>query len=455
MSYSALVSGHHTAHSKMNPMPIPAELLQDIAALIDPRDLSSFAQVDRFTYAVVAPYLFRCIELSLGSVHSLAAAFRSKPELAAACRSLSFRSGHSVVADHMDLIGVFRAISVHGRLEILRWRSYTSIPEDIWIPFFSVFSPLRELELYEPSTKKNFWDTLAQTCFAELQIFRIYLPSCHGWDGACIQALLDGLPHLEELALEFPRHCCGPRGLTLNSTHPHLKRFSFTSANLKDENDFLARHPGIESLFLDTDQTFRCTDLHNLRLNVDDPSLYLSPSLVDSDITHLRLRSLVEDVDPIVADVVRAARSTLRCLELDFDSDKSEAGPIPGYVIALLRAAPALDEVAVLCDTVSERANWSSNLLTELLTALGPATPVRAVRFECTQAVPQSRLDDLGPLPPHLKYIGWDAGSTSLIYVIERQGSKNLVAKILTRVPTDDWMTEGVLHFMGESWTAS
>jgi hypothetical protein len=63
--------------SVMNRMKVP-ELLQEIAAFVDnSRDLSAFAQVDRFAHAVVTPCIFRNIELRLDFVDSLAVAFPS------------------------------------------------------------------------------------------------------------------------------------------------------------------------------------------------------------------------------------------------------------------------------------------------------------------------------------------------------------------------------------------
>ncbi|KAJ6552977.1 hypothetical protein B0H19DRAFT_156577 [Mycena capillaripes] len=75
----------------MNPTQLP-ELLLEIATFVeDPRDLSSFAQVDRFTHAAVTPCLYTCINIFFESVESLAMAFRRNPTYAVGCRSLSFR----------------------------------------------------------------------------------------------------------------------------------------------------------------------------------------------------------------------------------------------------------------------------------------------------------------------------------------------------------------------------
>jgi hypothetical protein len=69
--------------SVMNRMKVP-ELLQEIAAFVEnSRDLSAFAQVDRFTHAVVTPCIFRNIELRLDFVDSLAVAFRNDSARAA------------------------------------------------------------------------------------------------------------------------------------------------------------------------------------------------------------------------------------------------------------------------------------------------------------------------------------------------------------------------------------
>ncbi|KAF7359908.1 hypothetical protein MVEN_00716600 [Mycena venus] len=187
-------------------------------------------------------------------------------------------------------------------------------------------------------------------------------------------------------------------------------------------------------------------------LNIDESSLLSSPILVDSRFTHLRLREIDARSDRLVADAIRAFGRTLRCLELQVEGMFDH--PIPPHATSLLESAPALDELAIIRYRPSPLPpNWSSSLLTDLLSALGPATPVRALRVCCDEALPQARLDDLGPLPPHLKYIGWDVGPTSLVYVIERRGDNNVVANTLTRVPTNDWTKESVLPFMGESWT--
>ncbi|KAF7345718.1 hypothetical protein MVEN_01591900 [Mycena venus] len=469
---------YSTMDAAVNPMHVP-ELLQEVAAFVDdPRDLSSFAQIDRLTHAVVTPRLFRCIELPLESVESLAVALRNDPGRAAACRSLSFLRPHilkAVTAEdtavldrwNVDLISVFSAIATHGQLVSLTWRSplyrrraNVALSEDAWITISSALGSLTELDIYIPSTEKHIWAPISRVHFTQLRVFRLNLSGAHGWDCALLQQTLDSLYLLEELALNFPL-CCGPRGITLASTHPHLRRFSFISCSLVEESDFLARHPGLESLYLETEQSFCSgTDASSPKmlraLSTDETSLDSSETLMTYPIIHLCLREIDMDDEYIMgnwcADVVCAVARTLRCLELDLGGLHDV--PISPSVAGLLSTAPALAEVTIIRrKRLPLPPNWASNLLTGLLAAIAPATTLRAVRLCCEEALPEERLQDLGPLPPRLKYIGWDVGSTTLVYVIERRGDKNVVANTLTRLSTDDWATEGVLPFMGESWT--
>lgn len=155
--------------------------------------------------------------------------------------------------------------------------------------------------------------------------------------------MLNTLSLLEELSLQFPM-CCPPGGFFLDQTHPHLKRFSFTCSALCDDSDFLERHPGLESLFLDTEQGFSTdTDTPPCQLlralNVDDSALSLSPTLLDCPITHLRLQEVEQSTEIPIFD-------TLRCLELDIGDTCDD--PIPPSVITFLRNAPVLDELGII-----------------------------------------------------------------------------------------------------------
>jgi hypothetical protein len=287
--------------------------------------------------------------------------------------------------------------------------------------------------------------------------------------------MLESLSDLEELVLQFPL-CCAPSGITLGSTHPHLKRLSLTTCQLFDESDFLARHPTIERLFLDSEQSFSGGSSPNMlwAVNIDESSLFSSPTVLDSQITHLRLREIAEDMDPGLPAAIRAVAQSLRCLELEvhgqggFKDDQTEEPNVTVNITHLLRSVPALDELGIIYHKRPPLPpNWASNLLvssfffvrrysrarqTYVLAAMDPAAPLRALRIYYNETLPQERLDDLGPLPSRLKYIGWDTDATSLIHVVERRGDKNAVGNTLTRLPTDDWTTQTVLGFFGESW---
>ncbi|KAJ7810645.1 hypothetical protein B0H14DRAFT_3480426 [Mycena olivaceomarginata] len=152
---------------------------------------------------------------------------------------------------------------------------------------------------------------------------------------------------------------------------------------------------------------------------------------------------------------------TLRCLKLDIYGSRHI--PLPPHAISFLQSALALDELGIIrCGKMPLSPGWSADMLTSVVEAIGPAAPLRALRFLCGDTLPQARLLDLGPLPPRLKYIGWDSDRDptlngtrplSRVYVIEKRDHTNIVSKTITRLVTEDWMADGVLQFMGQSWT--
>ncbi|KAJ7468677.1 hypothetical protein FB451DRAFT_1256963 [Mycena latifolia] len=463
----------------MNPMKVP-ELLREIAAFVDtPRDLSQFVQVDRFTNAVGTSCLYRYIDIPLDSVESLALTLRNNPERAVGCRSLSFckpyheLEGGTFMDEEslfMDLITVFDAISAHGQLATLRWRwncrrfrgRWVGFPEEVWTAISSVLSPLRALELCFNSADKLVWRSITCARFTQLRVFRLYLPDAERWNCDHLQTMLDTLCSLEELSLEFPLSD-GPRGITLGSTYPHLKRFTFSGSALFPESDFLVRHPMLETLLLETTQPFRVSQASTAMLRIlsaDEDSLIHSPAVVNSQITHLGLRDLTL-TRAMVLDTIRSVARTLRCLELEVllvhVGDVSDC--IVPHIPAILAAAPALDELAIIPNLYAHLSNWSTKLLADLLPTLDPTSSLRALRLgnlwqKDDAPLPQVLLDDLGPLPPRMRYIGWDVGAASLVYVIQRQDGKNSVSNTLTRsMITEDWTAENVLHYVGEHWT--
>jgi hypothetical protein len=109
------------------------------------------------------------------------------------------------------------------------------------------------------------------------------------------------------------------------------------------------------------------------------------------------------------------ARS-LRCLELDVEG--ADDDPLPQHATTLIQS----NELAIIRSGEAPTPDWCSNLLvsplgslchgalvvssqSDVLAVIDPATSLRALRFRCGGALLQERLDDLGPLPPRLKYM--------------------------------------------------
>ncbi|KAJ6487390.1 hypothetical protein C8R47DRAFT_1276985 [Mycena vitilis] len=271
-----------------------------------------------------------------------------------------------------------------------------------------------------------------------------------------------GLTDLEDLSLEFPVYDDTPRGITLATTYAHLKRFFFSGGILFPKSDFLVRHPGIETLFLESEQAFRGTDGSHfpaLRiLSVDGESLLSSPAVLKSPLTHLRLRYF--DLDSSEAlDAVRAVARTLACLELEFVllEESFDVVHFVERMLPLLGAASALDELGLLHSPCHAPSIAAIGLLKALLPALDSDAPMRALRIGTTGSYLRSTDDtlppdvqyNLGPLPSRLRYLGWDiAPAESFVYVIERRGDRNCVGSTLTREVSEDWAAQSVLWYV-------
>ncbi|KAJ7173147.1 hypothetical protein C8R46DRAFT_1082093 [Mycena filopes] len=416
----------------MTPFTVPDVLLEIASFVGAPEDLSRLTQVDRLSHETIWPCLFRSIDIqSKSSLALLARTLRTVPHRAAMCRSLSLLTGGQIHEGlDADLLTLFGAISAHGSLEALTWTArakgpdqldqYWQLPQDVSTAVSSVFASLRRLDLRFSHSRGLDLDYLTLVRFHQLRVLRLDLSCIHGRESADLQRMLNGLPDLEELALEFPT-CCGCREMTLASTHPHLKRFSFTSFLLGevDSCNFLTRHPMIESLFLQTDQPFAelrpGNTLRALSVDVESTVALAPPNL---QIPHLRLREIHSNaLTPGVVAILQRAQDTLRCLEIEvFD------GSISAKVTSFLTDLPALDELGItLFGAFAE--NEPLEILDEILTCLHRFSTVNA-----RNALPASWIGDLAPLPLGLKYIQWDNPVASSIYV-------------------------GILHYLGEPWT--
>ncbi|KAJ7620649.1 hypothetical protein DFH06DRAFT_1233951 [Mycena polygramma] len=243
----------------MNPLTIP-ELLHEIAAFVQsPGDLVQLLQVNRFTNAVATPCLFRHIDITLDSVELLARTLRRTPRRAVGCRSLLFHKPRRELGDgpvseaaelqlYRDLITILRTISTHGQLTTLRWRWNCRLFKSSrnWVGFLekvrkavsSASVALRQIELCVNTTERLVWNSMTSTRFTRLRIFRLYLPDAEEWDCAHLQLMLDSLTDLEDLSLEFPLYDDSPRGITLATMYPHLKRFFFSAGVLSQNLTF-------------------------------------------------------------------------------------------------------------------------------------------------------------------------------------------------------------------------
>ncbi|KAK7017817.1 hypothetical protein R3P38DRAFT_2985558 [Favolaschia claudopus] len=438
------------APTKMKAIELP-ELLQLIAESIDDRlDLVSFCRVDHFTHSIATPILFRTIEIPFKSISLLARVFKIDPSRAKSCKTLSIAApytgpgrGPDITVDkqiQQDLITIFNAISRHQQLSTLIWDGYhyscndCLLPEEVWAAIFPVLGSLRMLQLYIANNEK-YTNPLKSITFTRLRVFRLY---SHEWDGVLLETLLGTLQDLEELELWFHVCCEPPEGLTLQSVYPKLKRFSYTGPSLgkiASDSDFLTRHPQIETLYLDTHQPFPLLDSNALRnLNIDDYTICASPTLVNAAILHLRLRALDNPDDARMLSKVKNFVSSfvpsLRCLEIEASIHRSDVRPVDAFAL-MVDVVSHLDELAISYRLRSSR------------------IPISAVDF---LLLPQARLDNLGPVPHHLKYLGWTTKTQSLVYCIGRdsEGDRNFVLKTITRPVANDWTKESVLNFLGE-----
>ncbi|KAJ7173168.1 hypothetical protein C8R46DRAFT_1082140 [Mycena filopes] len=452
----------------MNPFTVP-DLLLEIASYVDaPQDLSHLTQVGRLTHHTVLPRLFRKIEvLSNSSVGLLARTIRRVPRHAALCRSLSlctFDKGTKSL--NTDLITIFTAISLRSLLVSLKWRAVArtdqgwELSDTVWAVMLPALTSLRRLDLNfsHPIVKLDY---LTGVPFPHLRVLRLTLSKVYnGRDCSDIEALLEKLPNIEELALELPLSCRCQK-LPLASTHPHLKRVSFGWFSLQGENcAFLTRHPALESLSLDTNQTFSDlmpgNSLRALSVNVERQLFRLSPAHLR--ITHLRLRNVnYGDLNHLTmrafADLLAGVKDTLRSLEIDVSSSDKVIAP---KIRSIIGTVPTLDELGITA--LRADGDGPMDLLSDLLSALPPASTLRALRVHVTQALPPSWLDDptLAPLPHGLKYLGWASSSdcANTIYVIEKRSGRNVIGRTIDRAGPTDWLTQGVLGYVGEPWTA-
>ncbi|KAK7018151.1 hypothetical protein R3P38DRAFT_3359999 [Favolaschia claudopus] len=427
--------------------------------------------IDHFTHSIATPILFRTIEIPFESISLLAQAFKIDPSRAKSCKTLSIAASYTgygrepdIAVDkqiQQDLITIFNAIAMHQQLSTLIWDGYhyschdCLLPEEVWAAIFPVLGSLQVLQLYI-AKNEEYANPLKSITFTRLRVLRLL---SHGWNGFMLETLLGTLQDLEALELWF-HVCCGPpEGLTLQSVYPKLKRFAYTGPTLKiaSDSDFLTRHPQIETLFLDTHQPFPLLDSNALRsLNIDEYTICASPTLVNAAISHLRLRELYNPDNAAmlgtVKNFVSSLAPSLRCLEIEASIHGSDVRPVDAFAL-MENVVSHLDELAIFYRL---RSPWipqtAVDFLDYVLESIPPDSRIRALRLGFDDLLPHARLDNLGPVPHQLKYLGWTTKTKSLVYCIGRdsEGDRNFVLKTITRPVTNDWTEESVLKFMGE-----
>ncbi|KAJ6499491.1 hypothetical protein DFH09DRAFT_1203790 [Mycena vulgaris] len=474
----------------MNPLQLP-ELLCEIATHLDsPRDIICLAQSDRLTHGLVLPFLFHDIRIPLDSIASLAAVLRQNPTLVCGCRSFTLlrASGdlsddEDDTADHeeeeanrtldapicADLCTILHALSSHSRLGYLSLigdarrylRTDVEFPVGVWRAISAASAHLKALEISVGDTEVDHWRTLMLATIPILRVLNLEM-AAHGWECTYVQAFLDRHPALEALTLDLPT-CCGPEGITLDSTFPNLKSFAMNAPRLiPEDSTFLERHPKLERLRLDTVQTFSIggAALQNLRaLYITHSMQWCMPAFAtatQAPVVQLRLRSQPDLSYPTVAEVVTVVAPTLRCLELD-QVDEDAFAVLLVQIRPLLKRAPGLAELAII-----GRSSWpkpptfNAQDLRELLVAIGDAGNLIALRLEDPwkrgASISSPILADLGPLPLALKYIQWNVAATPVTYAIERMNEKN-IGSAMECPPfpraAGDWTAESVLDHLG------
>ncbi|KAJ7058522.1 hypothetical protein C8F01DRAFT_1255672 [Mycena amicta] len=336
-------------------------------------------------------------------------------------------------------------------------------PKEAWAAIALNHRSLRELDVVVSGLgeEQNAWFPLTLPVYPHLRVLRVNLPDAHGWHCEELQKMLDRhCPVLEDLALQLPM-CCGPSGITLLNTHPHLKSFELESTHLCSSaedrgagEDFLVRHPQIQRLSLRSDHYLHPagpqSKLRALRIDQstiltirarlfgptqDDSDLSsFALSAYGTDITHLRLVNVPHLSSPLVPGVVRSLAHTLRCLELDREDFRSFKVLLE-HIRELLADATQLEELAIMgANSWPISPYWTVNHLRDLLSVLSkiPALPLRAIRFFShsngvqAEPLPAQFLEDMGSMPDRLEYIRWDVfrlredDVQSTLYRVER-----------------------------------
>ncbi|KAF7797830.1 hypothetical protein EIP86_009036 [Pleurotus ostreatoroseus] len=339
-------------------------------------------------------------------------------------------------------------------------------PEDrkTWVrrPSFSnglVMTVLRATQGSFPSTN-----------YQSLKILHLNLANVHKWFKArLLTDMLEQLSALEALHIKLPwlDHV---KDFTLTGTYPKLRYFSWESGGSEphphggaDSSRFFQRNLAIDTLHISctSRNPFTFSDTSILpHLRAVSYCGHLRPDLIPlGDIVSRRPVVIVRSKLPAAGLLafVRlpvAASATVQWLDVKYHSNFRL--DLAAYGEAL-RAVPHLREL-----TIRTRSGRFDGRLTPLdvpdvLTAIPHDHPLTALTLYDPDgdALTASDLEDLSPISPHLKYLGWETSESRVLYALEKQGDKTVAKEIpYPRKQSWVWTQNSILdHSDGELWT--
>ncbi|KAK7021230.1 hypothetical protein R3P38DRAFT_1155412 [Favolaschia claudopus] len=464
---------------------IPEIICQIATELDDILDVSSLSRCDRFTNGAVTPVLFRHIAIPARCLPQLAQRFMATPEVASMCRSLeivylqlgsdrrlkqpnllddSYNHPCDVISQAMSTI--LLEIAKHGRLERFdcldaRVLSFVLNPR-CWTALSSLGCNLKELSIavFE-SELQDFEIFVESSTLPRLQTLRLNLSSS---DTTCIVKFVSQLLALQHLHLE----CLSPHYLAFVTYHP-LLRTLFLDTNSRAPAlppDFLARHPTIERLYLDSCPVFCCDDtsLPNLKaLAIGQQSveglafLFGSFATARREIKHLRLNQMPSLNLPVTQNILRVTGSSLTCLEIDCCTIEEYRRLESQHIQQLPNLAPGLLELALFARSpqLPLVLTWTAKDLTHALAVLDQPWRLQVLRFydlgKSGSVLPDSLLHNLGAVPPALRYIYWDVHPDPKMYSLERIGGINSAVAMSDPLPQKanvDWTCDSILDHL-------
>nr|GAT44909.1 predicted protein [Mycena chlorophos] len=451
------------------------------------------------------------IPLELEPLRALAQTFNSTPKLAAECRSIRFtppadenvldydeqydeeenlhrlHAADRALSDQMA--SIFASCADHGALRSIRWNGAAAhertLRKPVWDAIARHSGSLQELEVAAATAAQadqvegeaEEWLSITRPTYPNLRVLLLSFRNAHGWPCEELQNMLtNNCPALEELSVETP-WCCGPSGLGLSFTLPRLKSFELRGEELhftEESKDFFIRHPHIERLTLRTEQPLHPANsdalralsiaqgvVSNLDAKYDQKLGSFDLKRFGKNIVHLRLMEMPHMSQIMTRGAIHSVARTVRCLELDGEDFRSFE-PLLEHLGGALAETTHLEELSIANnDYWPEDPPWTIDHLRQLLTVLSriPDLPLRALRIFSHSKIgvplPQDFLDDVGPIPQQLEYIGWEVFEPgpndvqSTLYRVEERTVRLVEADYIRRASRRmDWTGESILDHL-------